>query len=513
MSEIAESCPTEQYAIQAENIVKEFSGIRVLDEVNFYLKKGEVHALLGENGAGKSTLMKILAGVYQKTAGVLRVENQEVDFKNRHEADLHGIGIVFQEFSQVPQLSVVDNLFLGKEVYKKVLGGLGRYLDRDTMKKQAIEVMRKFNISLPVDLPVMKLGVANQQLIEICKALFYNAKILIMDEPTAALSEGEIENLFTIIKELKKHGVSIIYISHRLEEIKRICDRATIIRDGKNVKTIEIGECSIQNIVSLMVGRDMSDIYPIKNKEFGKSLIRLENLSSPGKFSNVSFEVREKEIIGVTGLVGAGKTEIAKAIFGLDNKCTGEVYMYDKKTLLKTTSQARANSIAMIPEDRKRQGVILKHSAYANIGLPNLKIYKTKMNLLNLRKSKQDITECMRQVSIRPLDIHKLACLFSGGNQQKIVIAKWLKADAKLFIFDEPTRGVDVGAKAEIYKLIAQLALSGCGIILCSSEINEILGMCNKIVVMNKGRVAAITDDSAADSEVILKAQLGGIQL
>ncbi|MEA5015455.1 MAG: sugar ABC transporter ATP-binding protein [Candidatus Limiplasma sp.] len=495
--------------ISVENIVKEFSGVRVLDHVNFSLEKGEVHALLGENGAGKSTLMKILAGVYQQTSGTITVEGKCVDFKSRSDADAHGIGIIFQEFSQVPQLSVVDNLFLGKELHKKYAGGIVKPLDRKEMGVQALEIMKKFNMEIPLDVPVKKLGVATQQLIEICKALFNNAKILIMDEPTSALSEGEIEQFFTIIKELKNQGVSIIYISHRLQEIKKICDRATILRDGKNVATIDVKQHSIEAIISMMIGRDIKDIYPEKSKAQGDLLLRLDRLSSPGKFKNVSFGVRTGEIVGITGLVGAGKTELLNAIFGLDSMCKGSIYVHEKLTQIKTPAAARAAGIAHIPEDRKRHGVIIRHSAYANIMLPNLREYRNKYRLLDLKRSRKSVLECMKQVDIRPLEPQKRAGLFSGGNQQKVVIAKWLKTGARVYLFDEPTRGVDVGAKAAIYQLISQLASSGCGVILCSSEIHEVMGLSNKIVVMNKGSVAAITDDTAKESEILLKAQLG----
>jgi ribose transport system ATP-binding protein len=502
--------PESEVVLQAINIVKEFSGVRVLDNVNFTLRKGEVHALLGENGAGKSTLMKILAGVYQQTSGKLILNDNNVEFKNRHDADAAGIGIVYQEFSQVPQMSIVENLFLGKEIYKSVCGGVINRLDKEEMKKRAVGVVDKFGIKLHMNMPVKELGVANQQLIEICKALFNNAKILILDEPTAALSEGESESLFKIIKELKEQGVSIIYISHRLEEISRVCDRATIIRDGKNVETIGIKERSIEEIISLMIGKEIKNVYPKKNQNIGKILLELEKLSSPNRFNDVSFSVREGEIVGITGLVGAGKTEIVKAIFGLDKKVMGKIITKNGKISIKTPTEARMLGIAMIPEDRKRHGVILRHSATDNISLPNLKLCKTKINTINFKKIRSNTSEVMKHLDIRPLAVDKLLHYFSGGNQQKIVIAKWLKADAKVFIFDEPTRGVDVGAKTEIYKLIAQLATSGCGIILCSSEIEEIIGLSNKIIVMKKGRIVTMTDDSANDIDITLKAQLGG---
>ena len=500
----------EECVIRAKNIVKEFFGVRVLDNLNFNLKKGEVHALIGENGAGKSTLMKILAGVYQKTSGDLYINGEKVEFKNRHDADSHGIGIIFQEFSQVPQLSVAENLFLGRELRKNLLGGVLKPLDRKEMNKKARDIMTRFNIDIPLDKPVMNLGVANQQLIEICKALFYDAKILIMDEPTAALSEGEIENLFSIIRDLKTKGVSVIYISHRLEEIKKICDCATIIRDGKNVDTIDVKKYSVEDIINMMVGRNIHDIYPEKNNKFGEELLRLDHLSSPGKFYDVSFTVHAGEIVGITGLAGAGKSEIARAIYGLDDKKSGDIYLKGSNLEVKTPNDARKAGIAMIPEDRKAHGLILRHNASQNIALPNFGFFRSKIGSLSLRRWKEHVNYCIDEVALRPKEPGKLAHFFSGGNQQKIVIGKWLKAKASVFIFDEPTRGVDIGAKAEIYKLINRLARSGSAVIICSSETFEILGMSNRILVIKNGKIiSTFDDDSVNNSEIILKAQLG----
>ena len=494
--------------LEARDIIMEFSGVRVLHGVDFFLRRGEVHALLGENGAGKSTMMKIIAGVYRKTAGSLLLRGKEVDFKNRHDADAHGIGIVFQEFSQVPQLSVVDNLFLGKEIYKKA-GGLFSRLDHKEMERRAKVLLDRFGVTVPLHTPVKELGVANQQLIEICKALFYNADILIMDEPTAALSEGEIEKLFAMIRELKRQGVSIVYISHKLEEIKVICDRASIIRDGRNVATLPMTSTSIPEIVRLMVGKEMKEIYPEKKKTEGGELLRLEKLSSGAGFSDISFSLGAGEILGITGLVGAGKTEIARAIFGMDPKYTGDLYIEGRPVRMRSPRQARDLGIAMVPEDRKRQGVVLLHSAADNICLPNLKRYCYPMGMLNLSRCTKEVQHAIDRVAVRPADPAKRAYLFSGGNQQKIVIAKWIRAGARIYIFDEPTRGVDIGAKSEIYKLIADLAASGCGIIVCSSDIYEILGVCHRILVMRKGRAAGITDDAEDSARIILKAQLG----
>ena len=499
----------EEFVLQANDIVKEFSGVRVLDHVDFFLKKGEVHALLGENGAGKSTLMKILSGAYTKTSGHLYVRGNEVNFRNCQDASANGIGIVYQEFSQVPQLSITENLFLGKELYKKMPGGL-KILDHKAMREEARKILNRFDLNLSVTTAVKTLGIASQQMLEICKALFENANILIFDEPTAALSESETEKLFDIIRGLKNDGVSIIYISHKLEEIKKICDRATIIRDGKNVATVDVSKCEVKQLISLMIGKDIKSVYQPKNTKYGEVLFELDNYSSPGKFQNVSFSVREGEIVGITGLVGAGKTEIARAIFGFDKKATGSLKVKGKNVRIRGSGDARANEIALIPEDRKRQGVILKHTAKDNILLPNLKTFRNKLRILRLNKGRLSSVEMMKNLDIRPMDPEKKLMFFSGGNQQKVVIAKWLMTNARILIFDEPTRGVDVGAKTEIYKLISELAKSGCGIIICSSEISEIKGLCNTIIVMKKGKVIAVSDDSENDIDILLKTQVGG---
>ena len=500
------------YILQALGIIKEFSGVRVLDNVDFSLAKGEVHALLGENGAGKSTLVKILTGVYAKTEGKIFIDGKEVNFKSRKASVENGIGIIFQEFSQIPQLSITENLFLGDFLYKKKIGNLIKFIDWKKMGNIAKKSLMDFGIVINPSTPVKKIPVAKQQIVEIIKALLQDVKILIMDEPTASLSSEEVTHLFEIINELKKKGVSIIYISHRLEEVKKICDRATIIRDGKNIATIGIQECSIDKLINLMIGKSLEKKGTAKRNISGKVLLKLENLSSKGMFENVNFEVKSGEVVGISGLVGAGKTEIATTIFGINKKYSGNIYYDGKKISIRSPKEARSLGIVLIPEDRKRQGIISKLTARENIGLPNLNQYKNKIKFINLKKERESIRKSFDEVDIRPKDPEKLARYFSGGNQQKIVVSKWLASKARLYIFDEPTIGVDVGSKAEIYKLIDLLAENGCGIIICSSEIQEIINNCNKIIVMNRGVQSASFEGNEINKEDIIRSQKGGIE-
>lgn len=499
-----------EYVLQARGIVKEFSGIRVLDKVDFDLKRGEVHALMGENGAGKSTLVKILTGVYSKTEGEVLLDGKGVEMRSKADSEKAGISIIFQEFSQVPQLTIAENLFLGKRPHKRI--GPIRLVDWKAMTKTAKKWLEEFHIDDAPSARIQDVGVAKMQLVEIIKAILANARILIMDEPTASLSSGEIEFLFEIVRDLKRKGVSIIYISHRMEEIQLICDRVTVLRDGKKVATEPIERCDTDTIVRMMIGKTLADMYPEGSHMTQDTLLEVADLCSKGKFEHVSFSVRRGEILGITGLVGAGKTEIAQALFGIDQACTGTIRLEGEQICLKSPTDAKNKGIVLVPEDRKFQGVVVKLKAADNIGLPSLGRFKNRVGMINLKRERENVRKFFGRIDIRPNDPDKLVRQFSGGNQQKIVIAKWLCSGAKLFIFDEPTRGIDVGAKSEIYKLIANLAAEGCGIILCSSEIQEILGMSDRILVMNRGQVTSELGAQDADLETVLKKQIGGVK-
>lgn len=495
-----------EFILKAEDIVKEFSGVRVLDHVGFELKRGEVHALLGENGAGKSTLMKIITGVYQRTEGIIRLDGQEVTFGSKSESEDAGIGMIFQELSMVPCLSVAENLFLGNEKKKKIAGV--SVLDWKEMRREASKWMQEFGVELDVRLPVNRFGVAKQQLIEIIKAIMRNTRVLIMDEPTSALTSEEIEYLFSLIRELKKKGTSVIYISHRMEEMKQICDRATVLRDGRNVATVNMADTSMDEIISMMVGKELHELYPEKTGEKGEVLLEAKNLSSPHRFDNISFQLHAGEVLGVTGLVGAGKTELARALFGADHGHSGEVRCRGEVVQKFEPGESLRHGIALVPEDRKFQGIITKLRADENIGLPSLKRYCGKLGIIRLKTERKEVERFFGSIDIRPFEPKKKVQFFSGGNQQKIAISKWLATDARIYIFDEPTRGIDIGAKAEIYRLIRDMAKQGCGILVCTSEIEESLGICDRIIVLNRGRMVATVDAAEADIGTILKLQI-----
>lgn len=479
---------TEQVLL-AQDIVKEFAGVRVLDHVNFELRRGEVHALLGENGAGKSTLMKILSGVYTKTSGRLVINGKEADPKSRTDAEKAGVGIVFQEFSQVKGLSVAENMHLNN--YPKT-AGFPRRIDWKRMAETTKERFSRFHIEIDPLAKVGTLGIAKQQIVEIVKALLGNTSILIMDEPTAALTENEIEMVFDFIRKLKQNGISIIYISHRLDEIAEICDRATILRDGKNVKTVDAKTTTKDEMIALMLGRQMSDLYPPRRKcDFSAEdvVLEAEGLTLPGKFENISFRLRKGEIIGFTGLVGAGKTEICQTIYGLAHNHAGSLKLQGKKIHHRTPRQAKRSGIALLPENRKEQGVVTQLTAIENIGLANLQRFQNKYKKINIKMEKDICDSYFQELDIRPADPFKQVLYFSGGNQQKIVIAKWLCSNSDIIIFDEPTRGIDVGAKVEIYRIIRSLADSGKSIIIASSETQEVLGMSDSIYVLANGKI------------------------
>lgn len=493
-----------------EGLDKSFSGNRVLKGVSFELRKGEVHALLGENGAGKSTLIKILTGIHKKDAGSIRIYGREVEINRPADAGRFGIGTVYQEFSQVGKMSVRDNLFLGRELRKKRLFGLFNTLDRKEMERITKEWLQRFHLDVKPGQKIHDLGVAHQQIIEIIKSLMSKAEILIMDEPTAALSKEETQRLFDVIAELKKGGASIIYISHLLEEVKQICDRATIIRDGQNVGTKDVKSATVREIVEMMIGKKLIDIYPERSACIGETVLQVKSLGLKDKFDGISFVVRAGEILGITGLTGAGKTELLTSLFGLTKNLSGEVILNGKKIKLRRPGDAKKNGIALIPEDRKKHGLILKLAALQNVSLPNLASYLNKFRKLNRSTERKQVLAQMLETNVKPPDLNKAAGQFSGGNQQKIVIAKWIASKAKLLLIDEPTRGVDIGAREEIYRLLRDVANQGCAVIVASSDPQEIIGLSDRIIVMNKGRVSGEFVEAMPTVNDLLIAQIGG---
>lgn len=490
--------------IEMTNIHKAFGKNTVLSGVSFDLVTGEVHALMGENGAGKSTLMNLLTGLYSLDQGTIQIDGKETAFKNPKEAEQYGIAFIHQELNIWPDMTVLENLFIGKEIYTKL--GL---LDTKKMKVLAQKQLDRLSVNLSLDQEAGSCSVGQKQMIEIAKALMTDAKVIIMDEPTAALTEREIEKLFQVIESLKKEGVSIVYISHRMEEIFAICDRITIMRDGKTVDTKAIPETNFHEVVKKMVGRELTDRYPERTPSTGDIVLEVKHASRKGQFQDINFSVKAGEIVGVAGLMGAGRTEMMRSLFGLDPLDQGEIWVHGKKAVIKKPSDAVKLGIGFITEDRKDEGLMLDASIRENIGLPNLKSFSPK-GLID-KKTEQDFVDLLiKRLTIKTASSDISARSLSGGNQQKVVIAKWIGIQPKVLILDEPTRGVDVGAKREIYQLMNELTDRGVAILMVSSELPEILGMSDRVLVIHEGTISGELDKTEATQERIMTLATGG---
>ncbi|MGY0374266.1 sugar ABC transporter ATP-binding protein [Clostridium sp. JNZ J1-5] len=492
--------------LELVDIKKEFPGAKALDGVSINLIPGEIHALVGENGAGKSTLMKILSGIYKPTSGKIFFEGKEIILNNTKEAQELGITIIHQEFSLIPYLNAVDNIFLGREIRKS--NGL---LDRKLMKEKAQELLKRIDVDIDLDKTVEELSVAEQQFIEIAKAISVNSKLLILDEPTATLTEGEVKHLFNLMKTLKKNEVTMIFISHHIDEIFQIADRVSVLRDGKWIGTESIDKVTEDSIIHMMVGRELKDTFPKRVCSEGDKEVILEvkNLRN-SKVKGVSFKLYRGEILGISGLVGSGRTEVVRALIGADKVEEKEVYIKGKKVSIRTPNEALQFGIALIPEDRKTQGLVLEASIKNNISLSGLKKIINKYRFINRGKEINIVDEYVESLDIKTSSIERLVKNLSGGNQQKVVIAKCLNTECEILIFDEPTRGIDVGAKAEIYKLMRQLVNKGISIIMISSELPEILGMSDRILVMRKGEITGEINPKEANQERIMYYATGG---
>lgn len=490
--------------ILMQNIHKAFGTNQVLKGVDFELKDGEVHALMGENGAGKSTMMNVLTGLHLKDEGVIRIDGKETYFHNPKEAEQNGITFIHQELNIWPEMTVLENLFIGKEI--KTSFGL---LKTKEMKALAKEQFERLGVSISLDKEAGSCSVGEQQMIEIAKALMTKAKVIIMDEPTAALTEREIDKLFLVIASLKKDGVSIVYISHRMEEIFAICDRITVMRDGKTIDTKRIAETNFDEVVRKMVGRELTDRFPERQSNPGKVMLEVKNLTNKGLFENVSFSVRSGEIVGVSGLMGAGRTEIMRAIYGMDHIDGGEIWINGKKVSIKSPHQAVELGIGFITEDRKDEGLILDFSIKDNIVLPTLFSFAPK-GIINEKSEEDFVNLLIKRLTVKTESSRIPVGKLSGGNQQKVVIAKWVGIGPKVLILDEPTRGVDVGAKREIYQLMNELTDRGVAIIMVSSELPEVLGMSDRILVVHEGRINGELAKSEATQEKIMTLATGG---
>ncbi|WP_022942602.1 sugar ABC transporter ATP-binding protein [Psychromonas hadalis] len=488
--------------VKMENITKKFPGVLALDNVSFNLRSGEVHALLGENGAGKSTLMKVLSGVHVPNNGRIIFEGKEVVFDTPISAQEKGIAIIHQEFNLFPELSVADNIFIGREFR----AGNKWVLDEHAQVEGAKKILDRLNLDINPNTLVETLSVAQQQMVEIAKALSINAKVLIMDEPTAALTESEIESLFDVTNMLKSQGVGIVYISHRLEELAKIADRATVMRDGCFIGTVDYASSSIDELITMMVGRDLGDIFPKRaNKPSDEIVLEVKNLNRKGVLKDINFSLHRGEILGFAGLMGAGRTEVARAIFGADSIDSGQVILFGQEVKIKNVHDAINRGIGYLTEDRKKEGLALGLSVNVNTMLSSYDEYSNKFGVIDEQKCINISQELKEKLRIKTPDLDQLAGNLSGGNQQKIIIAKWLCKDTEILIFDEPTRGIDVGAKLEIYELINQLTVQGKSIIVISSELPEVLGLCDRILVMRNGKITGELEAERATQENIMK--------
>lgn len=491
--------------IEMKGIKKSFHQHVVLDGVDFEVRSGEVHALMGENGAGKSTLMKILTGIYERDAGTVLVNGKEVHYRHPKEAEQDGISVIHQELNIIPTLTVAENMFLGRE---QTLGRTGIVRSKD-MAEQAKVYLQKLGIEISPNEIAGNLSVGKQQIVEIARALSTDAKCLIMDEPTAALTDREIQTLFEVIHTLKQQGVAIVYISHRMEEIFTICDRISVLRDGQFIGTKKIPETNFDEIVHMMVGRQIGERFPKRKKQIGEERLRVERLTHKGVFENISFSVRAGEILGVSGLMGAGRTEIMEAIFGARKAHEGTIYIDNKPVTIKSPRQAIKHGIAFITEDRKSKGLVLNMSVRENLTLPKSE-QLANLGVIQTKKEKDLVQSLIARLKIKTASPELQVKALSGGNQQKVVFGKWLAMGPRILILDEPTRGVDVGAKKEIYEIMNELTAQGVAIIMVSSELPEVLGMSDRIMVIHEGKVTAIFDNENVDQEMIMRAATGG---
>ncbi|MEC9642953.1 sugar ABC transporter ATP-binding protein [Escherichia marmotae] len=488
--------------LQMKHITKRFPGVLALNDVQFTLRRGEVHALLGENGAGKSTLMKILSGVYQPDEGEIVFEDQSVSFSEPLSAQRVGITIIHQEFNLFPDLTVEENIFIGREFCKK-----NRWrLDEKQQRQATIEILQKLNLAISPDTLVADLTIAQQQMVEIAKAISVNAKILIMDEPTAALTETEIESLFRVTRLLKEQGTGIVYISHRLEELALIADRATVMRDGQYINTVDYECVKISDLIAMMVGRDLGNIYPRREALQQRiPVLEVNGLTRKGVLNNIDFTLYRGEILGFAGLMGAGRTELARAIFGADSIDSGTLILNGKEIVIKDISDAIQQGISYLTEDRKKEGLALNLSVERNIMLGNYPEYSDRFGNVDSHRCQQTSEQQVKALRIKTPHLEQAAVNLSGGNQQKIIIARWVCKDTDILIFDEPTRGIDVGAKLEIYELMNRLVAKGKSIIMISSELPEVLGMCDRILVMRSGRITGELSANEATQEKIMQ--------
>lgn len=497
-------CEMAEIHLKLDRICKSFPGVRALNNVHFELCRGEIHALMGENGAGKSTFIKVITGVYHQDEGEILLNGEKLTIRNPKEAYKHSIAAIYQHSTSYPHLSITENIFIGHE---DVAGPL-RTIRWAPLHKRAAELLRELGSDLDPHTPVGNLTVAEQQVVEIAKAISANASILIMDEPTASLSQRECDNLYAIAEKLRDSGVSIIFISHRFEDMFRLADRVTVLRDGQYIGTWNVKDITQDELITAMVGRQIDNIYPEKDCPIGDEIFRVENLRRTGYYSKVSFGLKAGEILGFTGLVGAGRTEVMQSIFGTDPLDGGEIYMEGKQLKIRKPLDAMRAGIGLLPEDRLKQSLILDWEIYRNITLANLAPY-THATIVNTKQEREKAAEIGARIAVKAPTVYEKVSKLSGGNQQKVVICKLLNSDLKVLILDEPTKGVDVGAKNQIYEIMIELAGQGYGIIMISSDMPEIIGMSDRIIAMHEGTVSGEFLRGQATQEQILTAVMG----
>ncbi|MEZ3487113.1 MAG: sugar ABC transporter ATP-binding protein [Lachnospiraceae bacterium] len=484
------------------NITKHFGGVKALTDVSLKVEPGEIHALIGENGAGKSTLMKILSGAYVRDSGQIFIDGNEVKISDPKESKDQGVAIIYQEFMLAPDLTVAENIYIDK------LSAGKTFINWKELRNNAKEQLERLGFGdIDPNTKCGSLSVAYQQVVEICKCLTRNAKILVFDEPTAVLTFSEIEKLFSVIKKLKEEGVSIIYISHRLEEIFELSQHISVLKDGTYVGTVKTEEFDKHRLVNMMIGREMTEMFPERHARIGETVLEVQNLCA-GMVQDVSFSVKAGEVLGFNGLVGAGRTETMRALFGADKKDSGKVIYFGKEVDWKNPKQAIAEKFGLLPEDRKKQGLLLKQSIRMNTTLACLNKI-TKLGFINHKSEKEFVKETLASIQTKYNSTEDNANSLSGGNQQKIALAKWIAADCKCIVFDEPTRGVDVGAKTEIYKVINNLSENGVAVIIISSEMPEIIGMCDRVLVMRNGKISGEVRKEELTENALIKFAMG----
>ena len=489
--------------VELSMIAKQFGGVQALRGVDLKLLPGEVHALVGENGAGKSTLVKILAGIHRPDAGVMKVGGEVVELRSPIQAQALGIAVVQQEPMMFPDLDVAENVFMGRHPRDR----FGR-VEWKRMYQEVDQLLASLDVSLSSHTPVQGLSVAEQQLVEIAKALSLQARVLVLDEPTAALSSHEVDELFAIVKQLRERRVAILFVSHRLEEVFTLADRLTVFRDGTHIITAPVSEMTTEAIIKYMVGRELSNLYPKSEAKIGEVVLEVRHLTRPGVFADVSFQLRRGEILGFAGLVGAGRTEVARVLFGIDQAESGETWLKGKQVRIRSPQQAMEYGIAYVPEDRHQQGLVMNFSIASNITLAILQLV-SRLGLLDPRREQKIASEYSSRLRVRSSGVGQVVSALSGGNQQKVVLGKWLATNPSVLILDEPTRGIDVGAKAEVHRIISELAASGLAIILISSELPEVLAMADRVLVLHEGRITGTFPRSEATQERVMFAATG----